>query len=732
MTRFALPAALCVACLCAAAHAQTQDDIEQVTVTARKRAESLQDVPLSVSAISGVELENKGVDNATDLYARVPGLYFAQGSITNPTASNTYLTIRGVGWNAGLEPSVGVFIDGMYQPQIGFDLAFLDLERVEVLRGPQGTLFGRNTQGGALSLVTRKPAQKFRGSIRATTGSDDTYGINGSVSGPFNEHWAGGVSVDYSKTDGFIRNATLGRDQSPSERTTGRAVLRWTPSDSLDVLFQGDSSKKSYNEMMRGVPLDERADKHYVSFGDQERDDTSDNSGAQLNVDYKLAEHITLTSITGYRKSVSDISTDTDSRVTDQTITIFPAVPPQTSAPVAVQGATTPYLTSQRFESQEFRLAGLYDRFDWLAGAYYFDQRTTEDRYRNLSAGVAFPFAVYIEEHFFESRSGWAGFGQVSYRPLQKLELTFGARYSNESVRTGGLRLIYTAAPAITDKAATTGGNNTSVMASASYQFTDDVLAYLTYAQGWKAGGINRNPSNRAGVQPYKDESSDNYELGFKTNWFDKRLALNGAIYKIEIRDQQVFNFIPSPVAGGVPISAVENAASSAVKGAELELVARVAKGLRVEGTYAYANTRFNDYTRQFSAADAFVMDGLHFENTPETTASASVTYEIPIGGANHFETSLDWRYVGQVALQDNFIGARSSNQLYVPSYDRLNARFSLLNDSGWRVTAYVDNVLNSWDYVGASSDPYKPALFPVYAQPLAPRQYGLIFAKNF
>jgi iron complex outermembrane receptor protein len=706
--------------------------LEEVTVTARKRAESLQDVPLSVSAISGIELENKGVQNATDLYARVPGLYFAQGSITNPTGSNTYLIVRGVGWNAGLEPSVGVFIDGMYQPQIGFDLDFLDLERVEVLRGPQGTLFGRNTEGGALNLVTRKPDQTLRGDIRIRGGNLNTYGMSGSISAPFSEHLAGGVSLDYLKTDGFIHNVTLGRNENPSERTTGRATLRWTPSDKLEVFFSGDSSKKNYNEMMRGVPLSEKSSKHYDTFADEYREDSADNRGAQLNVDYKLSDDIKLTSITGYRRSISDVDGDTDTRVTNQAITVFPPVPPQTSAPVAVQGATTPYITDQRFESQELRLAGTHERFDWLIGTYYFDQHTTEDRYRNLGAGVAFPFAVYIEEHFSESRHGWAAFGQASYRPVDKLEFTVGTRYSDEGVRTGGLRLIYTTAPALTDKAATTGGNNTSYMGSVSYELTNTARVYLTFAQGWKAGGINRNPSNRAGVAPYKDESSDNYELGFKTSWFDRRWSLNGAIYKINIRDQQVFNFIPSPVAGGVPISAVENAASSEVKGGELELAARLAKGLTLSGSYSYSNTRFNDYTRRFSATDFFVMDGLHFENTPETTASAALDYELPIDGPNRFAVGVDYRFVGQVALQDNFIGATSKNQLYVPSYDRVNARFSVTNDSGWRVTAYVENLFNSWDYTGASSDPYQPTIYPVYAQPLPPREYGIVFSKQF
>jgi len=166
MIRHGMLATLVVAALVCPVHAQQASTLEEIVVTARKRTETLQEVPLSVSVVSGLEIENLGLQDVTDLYGRVPALYFAKGSITNPTASNNYLIIRGIGWNAGLEPAVGVFIDGMYVPQMGYDLSFLDVERVEVLRGPQGTLFGRNTQGGALNIVTRKPDEEVHGNVR--------------------------------------------------------------------------------------------------------------------------------------------------------------------------------------------------------------------------------------------------------------------------------------------------------------------------------------------------------------------------------------------------------------------------------------------------------------------------------------------------------------------------------------------------------------------------------------
>jgi iron complex outermembrane receptor protein len=644
--------------------------------------------------------------------------------------------MRGVGWNAGLEPGVGVFIDGMYQPQIGFDLAFLDLERVEVLRGPQGTLFGRNTQGGALNMVSRKPDETFRGRVRVDLAEFNSLRVTSGLSGPIADNVFAGASVEYARTDGYIHNTTLDEDQIPSERVTARGILRWLPSESLEINLIGDASIKDYNEMMRGVPL---ASEGFDSNGDEDRSDDADNAGVQLNVDFDFNEDVTLSSISGYRVSDTDVFGDTDSRPTSQVVTIFPPVAPQTDRPTPVQGATTPFHIKMEFLSQELRLAGTSGDLDWLGGLYWFRQDTDEDRYRHLGNGIAFPFAVYIEEHFFEIRDGWAAFGQASYRFSDRFEATFGARYSDENVETGGLRLIYLLgdpgpdAPALTDKAATTGGDNVSVMASISYDMTENSLVYLTYAEGWKAGGINRIPSNAAGVVPYDDEFSENYEVGVKTSWANGKASLNGSLYRIDITDQQVFNYIPSPTAGGVPISAVENAAKSQVSGVELEFQARPMDAFTLTGTLAYADSEYKDYTRIFNATDQTIMDGENFENVPEVTANASASYRIPLQafGGSELELYANYRYIDEVAIQDNFIGASSGDQLVIPDYDRLDLRLSLLND-GWEYTLYVDNALDSWDYTGASSDPYMATVLPIYAQPLEPRQFGIVVSKEF
>jgi iron complex outermembrane receptor protein len=566
-----------------AEQADTSDGTE-IVVTARKRAETLQDVPLAVTAVTDADLQLRNVQDVNGLYGEVPGLFTAPGSVNN-SADTAYLTMRGVGFNAGLEPAVGVFLDGMYVPQLGFDAAFLDLERVEVLRGPQGTLFGRNTQGGAVNLVSRRPGAELRGKLLLEAADFGTFRAAGSISGPVTDGLYAGVSVEHRRTDGYLDNIILGGTQDWSKQTSVRGTLRWVPSDRVEVLLIGDYSKRDYNEAIRGVRL---ATKQYESVVDQDAPDTKSNHGVQLNVTAQLGGGITLTSISGYRYSSADVFTDMDSRPSVQISAMLPAFPPVATTPQTFKGATLDVDTRQKFKSQELRLNGSSGAIDWLAGGYYFDQRQNFDRYRRVGPGtVPFPAALYIYENHIDDRNGYAAFGQASWKVTDAIELTGGGRWSHEKViGTGDRGQVF--GPPLNIKQpvhrdARASYRNFSWMGSASYKAADGVLFYATYAEGWKAGGINRSGSAAAN-SPYADESSQNYELGLKANTRDQKLTFNLALYRIEISNQQVTNVIPDPGGGPTPVSVVENAAGSHVTGLEAELAVRPVEGLRLRG----------------------------------------------------------------------------------------------------------------------------------------------------
>jgi iron complex outermembrane receptor protein len=715
----------------AATQAADTDRGTEIVVTARKRSEAIQDVPLSISAVTGADLERRNIQDVSGLYAQTPGLFTAPGSVNN-TNDLAYLTMRGIGFNAGLEPAVGVFIDGMYQPQIGFDTAFLDLQRIEVLRGPQGTLFGRNTQGGAINMITRKPGPETHGKLSVDAASFNTLRAQGAIDGQIADNLYGGLSAGYAHSDGYIDNDTLHQHQNSYDQQAVRGTLRWAPTDALDFTLIADASRNKYNELVRGVRL---AGDHQHSLIDQDAPEHKTNHGIQLNAVYKINDSLTLTSITGYRYSDSDSLADMDSHATTQEVATLPAYAPLTTAPVTVQGATLAAQVSQSFQSQEFRLEGEAEKLNWLAGVYYFSQDQHQTRQREVGPHVAYtlPAALYIYEDYRDAREGYAIFGQASYRPVEKLELTLGVRSSHEKVDGTGQKVSVFGAPVNRTAPLPRDGHpefdNVSWMGSASWKFTPDVLVYATYAQGWKAGGVERYPG-RADHLTYKDENSGNFEVGVKSSLLDQRVTLNAAAYHIDIKNQQMNNVIPDPHGGPVPITVIDSASRSHVDGVEGELGFRATKALHFSAAVSYSNGVFDDFVRAFSATDTFDMSGKAFENVPKLTASASVNYRRPLADGKTIEAFAEYRYIDEITFQDNTRRSTAHDQLTTPAYDRVNLSLSLVTKGGLRFTGYVNNAFNSFDYSYISSDPLIGG--DVFVVPLAPREYGLRISKSF
>ncbi len=714
--------------------------LDEVVVTARKRAETLQDVPLPVSVIDASALEAEGITNITETYSRIPNLYFTAAGGASPTSDYQYLTIRGVGFNGGLEPAVGLFIDGMYQPQIGFDTSFLDAERIEVLRGPQGTLFGRNTQGGAVNIVTRKPGRDFEGRVELEGARFGTYRGLLSLMGPVSDTLAAGLSLQYGATDGHVRNITLNRDYF-SKQFVGRGTLVWTPNDRLTGTLTLDASRKDMKEMGIGVPLRCEC---YEAIADQlGPDDFKDTDGIQLNVEWELNDAVTLTSITGRRTVESRIQWDWDgkpSNLTPVTLnavtqTNSPPIVPLTVAPQPVQASGIYQLQNlkQEFTSQEFRLAGSGQSLDWLVGAYWFEQEMLQPRtvdHGLAGAGVLPP--LYIRERFTETRDGLAAFGQVTFRPIEKLEVTLGTRYSDETADTDGERVINIANAAIRAFLKTNdfSADNFSSMASVSYQLTPDVNLYATWAQGWKAGGINRYPSRAGQDLPYADEKSTNYDLGIKASWLDGRLTTNVALFNIDIKQQQTLNVVPDPN-GLTPITVIANAGKSTSKGVELEIAAAPTDDLRFGLSYGYTDAKFDEFI-QFGIDRA----GDPFWSIPKSTAALTVDWSVPLGTGPKLDLGLTWQYVDDYNVPDGATTSPSpAAENTVASYDRLNLRAGVTLEGGWEVSAYIRNVLDTFDYAILGREAFAPQPFTsntLYAVPLEPRTYGMVVRKRF
>lgn len=715
----------------APADAEQATEIGDIIVTGRKREEALQDVPLAITAVAAEELDRSNVLSVSDLYGQTPGLFTAPGSVSASSDLN-YLSMRGVGFNAGLEPAVGVFIDGMYQPQIGFDTALLDLERIEVLRGPQGTLFGRNTQGGAVNMITRAPGPDARGRIRIDVAEFNTQRVLGSFSGPLADTLFAGISAEYGRSDGFIYNAILDQHQDEYEQKAVRGALRWLPTPDIDVTLTADATDRDYNEVVRGVRL---AGDHDESLIDQDRPDSKSNHGVQLNIVDRINDSLTLTSITGYRYSDSDNYLDMESRPTPRNPETLPAYEPLTHAPVTVSGAALAAQVDQTFISQEFRLEGEGENFNWVGGLYYFRQEQNQARQREVGRFVSpiLPAAFYIHEDFHDDREGYAAFGQASWRPTDRLEVTVGTRYSVEEVDGTGLKVSVFGAPVNRTAPIVRDGHETfdnlSWMASASWAFTPDVRAYFTYAQGWKAGGVDRYPA-RTDNLIFRPESSDTYEVGLKSTLLDRRLVLNLAAYHIDIENQQLAAVIPDPRGGPVPIPIIDDASRSHVDGFEAEATFRPFAGLQINAAYSYSDGVFDEFVRSFGPTDNFDMAGTSFENVPKVTAALSALYSRPLPGGRTLELFADWRHVGEIIFQDNTRRSRAADQLTTPAYDRLNLSASVVLNDGLKLTGYVNNVLDSFDYSYISSDPFEGG--DAFVVPLPPRQFGVRVSASF
>ncbi|MYE14109.1 MAG: TonB-dependent receptor [Gammaproteobacteria bacterium] len=726
--------------------AMAEDDgrIEEVVVTARMIEESLQEVPMSVSAVDGELVSELGIENVNDLFSRVPGLYFTAlgGAFSN--SDFQYLQIRGVGFNGGLEPAVGVFVDGMYVPQLGFDLGFLDVERIEILRGPQGTLFGRNTQAGAMNIVSRQPGDELRRRVEAEIAEFGTWRLRGALSGPLGENFYGNINLQYSETDGFVDNDITGQDFGFSEQLTARVNLRYEPSDELSFMFIADASNRDFFDIGNSVKL-VRSGQDYDSLMDQDTDDEKDTWGAQFRVQWDFSDSMRLTSLTGFRTAESAISTDPDFDISDRTSTTFGPVTQSTStptvpigvAPNAITLSGTTHLTGidQEFFSQEFQLSGSTDALEWLLGLYYFDQSIGQTRAFDIGPGIPF-FPLYIREDFSEDRDGYAAFGQLVYSFAEDWEFTFGARYSDEDVEKGGQRVlnIFDAVIFAFEVPGKSSDDNVSIMSSIAYQASDNVNLYLTVAEGWKAGGINRFPSRDNAVLPYDSEESVNYEFGLKSLLFGDRVTLNAAVYYIDIEGQQVLTVVPDP-GGATPVTIIDNAANSTSRGLEVELNASLTDQLRLGLSYSYADTEFDDYWLNDGAGVPMVdRSGEAFDFVPEVMVSVTLGYSVSDVLADYdLDLSLNFRKVDGYTLPDgSFIDTPLGASLELPSYDNLDLRAILRNDE-WRFIFYGKNLRDRFNYNDLARSAFTSITADqLYVTPMTPRQFGITVAREF
>lgn len=710
--------------------------IEEVTVTARKREESLQDTPIAISAFSGESLEQRGITQLIGIANYAPNMSFQNNPSFGGASNAASIYIRGVGQKEFLpttEPGVGLYVDGVYVARsVGAILDLVDIAQVEILRGPQGTLFGRNTIGGAISVTTQRPGEELAGKVEATIGTDSAQILKASIDIPVSEQLLTKISVANMEQDGYVKRLD-GVELGDDDTQAARFSALWSPNDTFEAFFSASLSRDRENGpalsligINLGNPIDPdtppMATIHNVganlaaggapmpcatprnttnlsvpgcydlryklgknkNAGTAPAKSESDLKSANLNLSWDINGDLTLKSISAWRDLDSEFSRD---------------------------GDHSPHRVSQFHDdldqeqfTQEFQLLGsaLDSKLNWIAGLYYFDESGN-----NINT-LDFTVSNFRSGGKFDNTSK-AVYGQLTYDFSEQLSLTAGLRYTDEEKSFLPDQIIYqnyfagSGHPSLDAPFMQVGSrilphlkketdiSESTPLINLSYRWNDALMTYISYSEGFKSGGFSQRvfPPQVAGatapagtadidlIPSFDPEFAEVYEVGFKYDGLDGRLRLNGAIFHTEYDDLQVQVFTSvAPV--------TKNAASATITGWEVEMNLLPADNWFIDASYGWLDP---SYDKLDSTVTLFGDDN-HFERTAERTASFSVgrKFNTDIG---EISARLDWSYRSKEHMD-----AFNTEIIAQDSYDLVNANISWLSPSEqWEVMLSARNL---------------------------------------
>lgn len=680
-----------------------------IVVTARRREERLQDVPISVAAYSAEDVEKKSLNDIQNVALATPNVNYAAGYTRGKAAGN--LIIRGVGQtntDTQFEAGVGIYLDGVYIASMqGVNLDLLDTERVEVLRGPQGTLFGKNTIGGALNIVSKRPDDQLAGKVEFTVGQRNRLQAKAQANIPIipgSIDMRIGLASEQADGHGKVLNFATGQkigDIGDRNRLSGRAMILFTVSDSFDALFSIDGRRiretntgfdlvgiqtgtfrTNMNNLLaaRGLPLfDQRfvTASPYDTYGTGPNFYDVDAYNLSGTLTWNLNDDITIKSITAYRDLKVGTGVDFDGspyRLIEQTVD-----------------------WDQTQFSQEFQLGGtsLDNKLNWVMGLFYMDFKSSDFRFNNFGGEVVAlggtPDARSNSYANARTKS-YAVFGQATYALTDQLNLTLGGRYSKDKrFFEGGQFALTNLNPVLT------GGrgswNAFSGTAALDYKITRDLMIYASAGRGYK-GGIPEN-LRAATPQPLVDpEYITSYEIGFKSEFLDRKVRLNTALFYSNYDDLQLQIARFDPVSGRTT-SFIANAAKVRIQGLETELDIYPLPGMSLNASYGYTDAKYKNF--QPGVPFAITND---LVETPKHTLSLSGEYSMALGDSLNLVPRLDWSY--KSALEHDLFNRVLGHQ---KGFGVLNGRVALESASGnWSLALFVTNITNKAYTVGSQN----------------------------
>lgn len=706
-----IPSTLIVSGFGLATVAQAQGtSLEEVLVTAQHREESAQSTPISLFTMNEEQLEKQRITGISNLNGLVPNLNID----SFPSNSQTLrLFIRGVGLTdtqITQDAAVGVYLNGAYIARstgLAFDVA--DLKRIEVLRGPQGTLYGRNTTGGAIRLITREPDLENVGFEQTLgTGNNDLFTsktmANIPIALPFGQGFAAKLAYFYEDAGGYTDNEGPGGDFGDRESKGWRLDLRGDLTESLTLDYSYDKSHtKSYNVPAQAIIERESQGtdllsiigdiaKNYIDYSNERFNNMSTTSpmlptdtgidGHTLNIEWQLNDNFTARSITAYRELDDSSYLDFSSGSSEGFRINFGAATLGENAGASRLDlpAVRPHLQQEQF-SQEFQFLGnLGNSLDYMAGVYYFYEKADENSPLHHIFSAA-PFGAgtiynYGAELNSIKNDALAFFTQVTWIPKilqENLHLTLGWRHSQDSRK---------ADRSVIDKVVVDADTSISTLIEsdfmaqgdedydddsftfiAEYDWSDDLNVYAKYSEAYKSGGFNvRDPDEEGFSNGFKEEKLRAGEIGFKGEMLNRMLRFNAALFHQRFDDFQ-YNFqIPGTIQG----TRVFNIDEGEMTGIELELMVMPMQGLFLHLSYAYLDSELDDVENPFSGE----MQSLNFTNAPEQTYSFIADYTFANFGFGELGANVSYNFVDERQA--------SSDTVYRDSYDLVNARLSL------------------------------------------------------
>lgn len=702
-----------------------QDGISDIIVTARKREENLQNTPISISAVSADALDSRGITSIMKLEDTTPNLTFKNIPSNSGVASNAAVYIRGIGQSdfaPGVDPGVGIYVDGVYQGRsVGGVFDMIDIDRVEILRGPQGTLFGRNTIGGAVSVTTAKPTDQFKGKADLKIGTDNRVNVRGMINMPIADTLFLKVSGGLFSQDGYVNAPNLGTKLGNQDTKTARAVLLWEAAPNLELTLSGDYMRdKSNGAPFVLVGIDVSAPGSFgglnnalaTNFGAlgscfdaanatnpnclnnqwlsrdtdfSSRDTYSDIKvwSSALTAEWNVTDDMTLKSISSYRKVDALFAVDYD------------------HTPINVAYLSPDTFTQRQF-TQELQLLGsaLDGRLDYLFGLYYFKEKGKD-------IGPIDFNAVFAQSGGYYNFKSWAAFSQLTYKITDQLTLTAGIRYTEDRKkflpdqfiiedRIGNIlgpangtlvlsRCFVRSGPPIlppdlsctADPILNPNGNRilpfvtvesnaerVTPMVNLAYQWTPDIMTYMTFSQGYKSGGFTQRIFPPESTMPtFKPEKVNSYEAGLKLTTLDRKLRFNVAAFYTDYTDLQL-------LVDGTPFGRLGpfyiNAGDAEIKGFEAEATLAPGSGWLITGSAGLTDAQYTKLNNTVGLTLAS-----KFNYVPKWTLSGAIQKEIELGDSGMLTPRVDWSYRSGTF---NNINGLNDAALYQPAYSLFNA----------------------------------------------------------